>query len=334
MKTIAVGVEDLCVPCGCRCRYCLLAYSGGTVGVDYARGKRFTERFFDELERCRPDLGRNYYIGYCMDTPMLADYIRFCQRIGSPSGTFLQLNGLAIRDRAEARRFIGEIARAGIRSVDMTFYGQRAYHDRFAGRPGDFEHLMRLMDAAAEAGLALEVSMPLIRENMDQASGLLDALERFPVERYFAFLPHGKGRGWTLNGQRLTRTEFEALPERVQACFSPKIEYLPEGEWLRRGDWPRPESRTLTLSLTPDNIDRLERTPAEGIVAMLEALDERYHALLPPPEELAARYGDRDGERMYRQRDLLLEYRRRWYGEHGGGVPDMDDETGHFSVRS
>ena len=257
MKTVAIGVENLCVPCGCRCRYCLLAYSGRTVGVDYARGKRFTERFFDELERCRPDLGRNYYIGYCMGTPMLADYIRFCQHVGSPSGTFLQLNGLAVRDRAEARRFIGEIARAGVRSVDMTFYGQR-----------------------------------------------------------------------------LTRMEFEALPERVRACFSPKIEYLPEGEWLRRGDWPRPESRTLTLSLTPDNIDRLERTPAEGIVAKLEELDERYHALLPPPEELAARYGDRDGERMYRQRDLLLEYRRRWYGEHGGGVPDMDDETGHFSVRS
>ena len=68
MRTVAIGVENLCVPCGCRCRYCLLSYDGRPVGVDYERGKQFTEHFFGELERTRPELPRFYYIGYCMET--------------------------------------------------------------------------------------------------------------------------------------------------------------------------------------------------------------------------------------------------------------------------
>lgn len=334
MVTTAIGIENLCVPCRSRCRYCLLSWDGGVPGVEYRRGERFAARFLDELGRERPHLGRFYYIGYCMDTPHLTDYIRFCQGVGSPAGTFLQLNGLALRDREQTERFAEAIAAAGIKTADVTFYGQQAYHDSFAGRPGDFAFLLRLAEAAAQAGIEVTASLPVIRENMAQLPALLDQLEALPIKRFFAFFPHGKGRGWALNGQRLTRAEFEALPDRVRACFSPRVEYRTEADWLRRGDWPQPESRTLTLSLTPDNIARLEQTPALEIVQALEALDERYYGFLPPPASLAARWGDPAGEKMYRLRDLLLEYRQRHYRRYGAGMPNMDDESGHFSVRS
>ena len=334
MKTLAVGVENLCVPCGCRCRYCLLSYNGKPVGVEYGRGKRFAKQFFRGLEQARPDLRRFYYIGYCMDTPALVDYIKFCQSIGSPSGVFLQLNGLALRSADEAECFIGQIAGAGVKTVDMTFYGQEEYHDRFSGRAGDFAFLLRLLESAGRAGVEVRTSLPIIRENMAQAETLLDTLEKYPAGKRFAFLPHSKGRGQTLNSQRITRAEFDALPERVRRCFSPQVEYLSEGEWLRAGNWPKPETRTLTLSLTPENIDRLEQMPAAEIVAMLEDLDDHCSAALPSPMELAERYGDPFSSRMYRRRDLLLEWRQRYLRESGGGLPDMDDESGHFSVRN
>ncbi len=334
MRTVAIGVENLCVPCGCRCRYCLLSYDGRPVGVDYERGKQFTEHFFGELERTRPELPRFYYIGYCMETPMLTDYIRFCQSIGSPSGEFLQLNGLAMREEEAADRLMERLAAVGIKTIDTTFYGQREYHDRFAGRQGDFDLLLRLLGSAGRAGIRRRVSLPIIRENMAQAQALLETLDGYSVEEYFAFLPHCKGRGWALNSQRLTRPEFDALPAPVRARFSPQVAYRSEEEWLRLGEWPRPESRTLTLSLTPENIGRLEQMPAEQIAAMLEDLDDRYSAAVPPPSELAARYEDPAGQRMYRQRDLLLEWRRRYLLDSGDDVPDLDDERGSFSVRN
>lgn len=334
MKTIAIGVENLCVPCACRCGYCLLAYAGRPVGVEYWRGRRFAQRFLEELRRERPELGSYFYIGYCMDTPDLADYVRFCRETGSPSGEFLQLNGLRLRDERETELFAGELKELGIKSVNMTFYGLREYHDRFAGRRGDFDFLLRLMDAVGKTGIGLSVSLPILRANRTQTAELLETLAKYPVERTFAFLPHCKGRGWERRGERLTRRELEALPEAVRACFSPRVAYKTEGEWLRAGDWPEPESRTLTLSMTSENMDRLERMRASQIVEELEAMDELYFAAMPRPGELAALYGDPAGERMYRLRDLLLEYRRRWFSEHGAGLPNMDDERGCFSVRN
>lgn len=89
----------------------------------------------------------------------------------------------------------------------------------------------------------------------------------------------------------------------------------------------------LTLSLTSENIEGLEAISAEDIAAMLEGLDEEYYRFMPAPAELAVRYGNPRGRRMYRLRDLLLLWRQRFYAEFGGNRPNMDDERGCFSVR-
>ena len=333
MKTTAIGVENLCVRCHAHCRYCLLSWNGKPVGVDYDRGKRFTERLFSELNLERPDLRVLYYIGYCMDGPHLPDYIRFCRSVGSPSGEFLQLNGLALRDREEAEGYIRNIASLGIRRVDLTFYGLREYHDRFAGRTGDFDLLLALLDAAGRAGVQADVSLPILRENMAETDALLELLRKYRVGRYFAFLPHGKGRGRTIEDQRLTKAEFESLSQEVRACFSPNVRYQTEAEWIREGIWPVPQTRTLTLSLTPENMDELEAMPAGAVVSMLEKMDDCFYAAIPPPAELAAYCGDPKGQKMYRLRDLLLEWRGRFLGKSGPSLHNMDDEQGHFSVR-
>lgn len=334
MKTSSIGIENLCVPCACRCRYCLLSWDGRVPGVEYARGERFARRFMEELKQIRPEVRTFFYIGCSMETPRLSDYIARSRKTDSPSAEFLQLNGLADRDDAGAERFMSSVADAGIKTVDFTLYGLREYHDRFAGRKGDFDLLLRLLRAAKRTGIAPRVSLPILRENMGEAGPLLELLKEYGPESYFAFLPHCKGRGAALEPLRLTREEFDALPNTVRDCFSPRVEYRTEGEWVRASSWPEPESRVLTLSLTPENIVRLEGTPAEDIAAALERMDDEYYGIMPSPAELAEMYGDPESRKMYRLRDLLLLWRRRFYAEHGSSVPDMDDERGCFSVRT
>lgn len=98
------------------------------------------------------------YIGCSMDTPELLDYVSLSRETDSPSESYLQLNGLAQRSGAEAESFMASIAGAGIKSVDLTFYGMREYHDRFAGRRGDFDLLLRLLKAASGAGIGTHVT--------------------------------------------------------------------------------------------------------------------------------------------------------------------------------
>lgn len=331
MRTTTIGIENLCVPCHSFCRYCLLSSCGKTTGVDYDRGKRFVERLHREIEEKHPELNLMYYIGYCMDTPDLTDYIRFSQKIGSPSAKFLQLNGLTLRDEVGTAAFVGEIREVGIELVDLTFYGTKAYHDRFAGRPGDFDYLLRILAAANRAGLPVRISYPLQKENMHCVEEVMKMLEAYQISEISVFLPHCKGRGKTLDDQRLTSDDYESLSERVKKYLR---SYRTEQEFLKDAALETPGSRVLALALKPENIEQLESMSLEEILAYLEDLDDRYYNAIPPVEELAARYGRKEGKRLYRRfRDLHLEWQQRFLADSGAELWDMNDETHHFSVR-
>ena len=79
MKTVSFSIANYCVPCHAHCRYCLLSSCGKTGGVDPDAGMEFAGRVMREMAETRPEISVSYYIGYCMDTPKLTDYIRFCR---------------------------------------------------------------------------------------------------------------------------------------------------------------------------------------------------------------------------------------------------------------
>ena len=80
-------------------------------------------------------------------------------------------------------------------AIDLTFYGNREYHDRFAGRPGDFDYLLRVLDIANEIGLDVQLGMPLTGENASQATELLNIWDNHKSVRRSLFIPHREGRG-------------------------------------------------------------------------------------------------------------------------------------------
>jgi len=330
MKTTTLAVANLCVPCHAHCRYCLLNSCGKADGVPYERGKAFAGRLYSELLEKRPDIGFYYYIGYCMDDKNLSDYIRFSKELNGPSARFLQLNGLRIRDRDETAEFMAALAGEGIETIDLTFYGEADYHDRFAGRTGDFAFLMRILEEAKRVGIIPHISMPIHKENMLQVDRLMKEFEDRQMEDLSVFLPHGKGRGQSLHQLRLTAEDrcklSRPLQERLRANRS-------EAEWLNSISSEKPERRVLTLVLNPEEMQRLEAMPAEEILCFMEELDDRYHSLMPSAESLAARYGSPSGNRLYRRfRDLKLEWEQRYIREEGLNLWDMNDESHHFSV--
>ena len=331
MQTTSLGIANYCVPCRCDCRYCLLDSCRKATGVDYRRGAQFAERIDRELKAARPDISCHYYIGYCMDTPELESYIRFCGQRGYPGGKFLQMNGLGFRDQTALKNLMDMIHRCGVQMIDLTIYGTREYHDAFAGRKGDFDCLLRMADAAGEAHIPIHFSLPLTRENKDQADELLSILSAVPLSELAFFLPHSKGRGRTLMNERLTKSDYEALSELVRARFR-KTPLLTEAEWLAENDFPSYQERSLVLVLNPEEMDRLENMRGEEVLRFLEALDDQYLSVMPSPLELAQRYGDRHNDQMFRRRDLLLKWKQQYITETHSNIWDMDDETHHFVV--
>lgn len=331
MKTTSVAVQTLCVPCHNRCRYCLLSWDGKLPGADYHRSARYARQFHQWLRENRPELSFQFYFGFSMEHPRLTDAIAFMNSIGSAGGQFLQLDGLALRNEAETTAFLADVQSHGIRSVNLTFYGLREYHDRFAGRKGDFDYLMTILRTAQDLGLEISTGVPLTRENAPQAAELCSILTGAGAPPQF-FIPHAEGRGAALDSVRLRRRDLVALPAEVTGKLNSRI-YRTEAQWLRTDPLPIPEKRMVALSLTPENIAHFESLPFEETIRYLESLDDAYYGALPPIPELLERYGDPDSDALYSFRDLCLHFGRRHLARSQISVYDVTDERNCFSRR-
>ena len=331
MRTVSFSIANYCVPCHAHCRYCLLSSCGQVSGVDYRRSEELAHRVLTELAEKRPDISGSFYIGYCMDTTDLWDYINFSREHHSPGASFLQMNGFGFREATELLSIMQRIREAGVRLIDLTFYGTEEYHDRFAGREGDFRFVLQMVSAAIQSDLPVNISIPLLRSNLEQMDNLRSLLSGFPVASYSYFLPHSKGRGKTLQDQRITRQEFEKLPREIRDAFW-KIPHQTEAEWIAAAKWEQPGKRNLTLVLTKESIQTFEVMKAEDIISFLETMDDRYLSQLSTTPELAEKYGDPDNDQLFRYRDLLLKWQQQFIADTGNTIFDMHDETHHFSI--
>ncbi|MBO4298166.1 MAG: radical SAM protein [Clostridia bacterium] len=325
MRTASVMLQNLCVPCGCRCRYCLLSWAGRCVGVGYERSERFARRFHDWIAAERPDVEFNFSFGYSMEHPRLFEALAFLRSIGSVGGEFLQCDGMRFRSAAEIDELMGGLRSAGVRSLNFTFYGTAAYHDRFAGRAGDYEHLLHMIDGAVRHGFETSAGIPLTRESASQADDLLDALNGRHIGRVFLFVPHAEGRGVLIDPIRFSQNDYNALSDAARALLNTN-RFKTEDKWFAQGRFAEPETRSLLISLTPENIDRLEQTPFAEIIAEAERLDDEYYRALPSCEALARRYGNPDSGLFYGWRDLLAHYQKRFIQENNLSLYDVTDE--------
>lgn len=332
MKTTSINICTLCVPCDCRCRYCLLSWDGKLYGADYDRCRQYGENFYNWLRENRPELSFAFYWGYSMEHPRLLDAIDFLQKIGSPSGEFLQFNGMKMRSNPELSILLSDLKTHGIKLIDLTFYGTQAYHDRFAGRKGDFDLMIRTLQVANELDFPVKIGIPVTQENVSQIDDLLHLLDVYKLHHLALFIPHEEGRGIGLRNVRLREEDYCHMSERAKGLLNRNL-YRTEADWLLKMPFAAPRNRVLTISLTPENIETFEKLTFDNTVKLLEQMDENYHAALPDINDLAKRYGDPTGSALYRLRDLQMSYQKRYIEENNLQLYDIHDERQCFVRR-
>lgn len=330
MKTTSINILNLCVRCYNHCKYCLLSWEGKCLGIDYTRSTEYARSFYNWLKTAHPEMNFVYYFGYSMEHPDLPDAIRFMQETHSPGGEFLQFDGMKMRSRAELHELLGSIKTLGIKLIDFTFYGTQDYHDRFAGRKGDFELMMNSLEIALEKGLDVEVGIPITKENIAQIDELIAMLPEKQI-RIFLFTPHSGGRGITLLDSKITVDDYESLSTAAKQRFNRNSNKTPS-EWLET-DLPTVKNRVLTLSLLPSNMELLERRSFENTLTELERMDEDYYSIVPDFQSLLAMYADYNDRRLYSRKDLYMLYRRQYIADNKLTVSDMTDERLSGSFR-
>ena len=332
MRTTSVLIHSLCVPCYNHCRYCLLSWNGKAVGADWDRSVALAERFMDELRDQQPEIRSGFSFGYSMEHPDLKGAIRTLHRLGGPTADFLQCDGMKMRNDTECIELMGMLRDEGIKRLNFTLYGLSDYHDRFAGRKGDFELILRMMRAAKASRLPFSAGIPLTSENIHEVDRLVGVLQDHGSEKVFLTIPHEEGRGKLLRDVRLSMQGFLELSAETQKLLNATL-YRTEGDWLRDPEPICDTQRMVMIALRADNMDAYESRDVMSIVREIEALDESYYAAFPSFQELAKIYGDPDGEKLYRIRDLYHHYRTQYAQDHDIQVYDVTDERQSGSRR-
>ncbi len=332
MQTTSVLVQSLCVPCYNHCRHCLLSWNGKVEGADWDRSVRLAERLIGELREQKPEIRSGFSFGYSMEHPDLKGAIRTLRRLGGPTAAFLQCDGMKMRNDAECIELMGMLHDEGIKQLNFTLYGLSAYHDRFAGRKGDFALILRMMRAAKASRLPFTTGIPLTSENIHEADDLVQILLDYGSEKVFLTIPHEEGRGKLLRDVRLNMQGFLKLSPETQKLLNRTL-FRTEGDWLREAEPIHDTQRMVMIALRPDNMDVYESRDVMSIIREIEALDENYYSTFPGFQELAEIYGDQNSEKLYRIRDLYHHYRMQYAQDHDIRVYDVTDERQSGSRR-
>ncbi len=332
MKTTSVLIHSLCVPCGNYCRYCLLSWNGKVEGADWDRSVDLAERFLNELREQQPEIKRGFSFGYSMEHPNLKGAVRTLRRLGGPTADFLQCDGMKMRNDTECIELMEMLHDEGIKQLNFTLYGLSDYHDRFAGRKGDFELNLRMMQAAKASQLPFTTGIPLTAENVHEVDDLVRILQDHGSEKVFLTIPHEEGRGKLLRDVRLGMEGFLELSEETQKLLNRTL-YRTERDWLRDSEPIHDTHRTILIALRADNIDAYESRDVMSIIREIEALDENYYSSFPSFQELAEVYGDPNSEKLYRIRDLYYHYRAQYAQDYDIQVYDVTDERQSGSRR-
>jgi len=332
MKTSSVMIQSLCIPCYNHCRYCLLSWDGMVEGTAWDRSVRLAERLLNELRTELPEIKSQFSFGYSMEHPDLREAIRTLHRLGSPQARFIQCDGMKMRSESECDELMIMLLDEQIKELNFTVYGARDYHDGFAGRRGDYDLLIRMMKSAKQFAIPFSIGIPVTQENINQIDDLVAELSRLGSNKIFLFIPHEEGRGKSLGDVRLRKQDLSVLSEQSRRLLNDEI-YRPEADWLKEPELQRENKRMILISLRPDNIEKYENRSAVDIVREIEALDEKYYSSFHGFEELAKVYGNQDGDRMYRFRDLFQHYRLLFAMEHNVLAYDVTDERQSGSRR-
>jgi hypothetical protein len=134
-------------PCAHICRYCQIGDRSGKFPFD--RWLSFYVRFIDWFEeRSLKDIRMSggFFPSFNFDIKTYMTLKEWYQRKLGVDWHGIALGGLKMRNEAEMRRWLVERQAVGFKVVIGTFVGHGAVHDRWNGRQGDFDFMIRTLD--------------------------------------------------------------------------------------------------------------------------------------------------------------------------------------------
>jgi hypothetical protein len=334
-KVSCLTIEANISPCAHICRYCSIGDRGSKFQIE--RWTAFVERFLDWQKSKSPNapLVQGGFLGpaYNFDLETFVSLSHWYERTQGHALTWIPLGGVKMCSDPEMRQWLLERQAAGVEGVSASFVGYGSVHDRWNGRRGDFNFLMRTLRTAAEIGMEHGTTLYLTKSSlplMDELARTLDTLPTPHIGRHvrpFYYIGHGAHH----EAECITEEDREQLPAFARESLEKNFGLRSEREWIEsiRSEEETPRDLYLHLELTRENIDRLEAMSCDDIFADLETRARVTLSAFPSLHELCETYGDRNGTKIMIPVDIDRLWLSRFLDEH---PMDFDRSLLHYHL--
>ncbi|MCQ9206888.1 MAG: radical SAM protein [Omnitrophica bacterium] len=145
--------------------------------------------------------------------PLVRDDIYELIRYAHSAGleTALATNGTLV-----TREVAGRLRESGMRLVSISTYGASAeIHDEFCAMKGAFKKTLKGIENLKKSGIDIQINTTITKKNLSQ----LEAIGEFAVKQgavaYHVFFLVPTGRGKYMEGDRMSRLEYEKALNRL-----------------------------------------------------------------------------------------------------------------------
>jgi hypothetical protein len=304
IKITGVGTVNDTGQCVTRCRWCAF----GNIGAYNLTAERISavlERLIEWRDRNRPsDYKVSFRWGrsFNFDIKTLVARAKLYKRVFGGMEKSIPFGGIYFKPDDQLRTWLLERKDIGIEKIVASFAGTRDLHDKWAGKKGEFDQLVRASWIAGEIDIEYSENLFLTKSTLPLLDELMDLLDAIPGRKSRTIGPvHYRGRAQKMEDERITEDIMRHLPGRINEYFHTRNNMKKERDWMEMvstGD-QEPIEVELLLFIDSSNMDWIEATPMDDIMADLEIRTRRAYAVIPTIRELCERHGDRENTRMY-----------------------------------
>lgn len=306
--------------CAHSCRYCSISKKDFS-DLPFSRFEDVVDSLIEWVSKNRgSEFGIYPVANNCddIDDTLIPPYMRLLRRAGR-TVDLMTTGGLRMRAKPQMKGWLSAWHEHGVNCVHASYAGHGPTHDRWNGRRGDFVWLLAVQQLAMELGMELGQSLFLAKSTLPLLNALIEELDAIGAKvRYRRIFPFAYvGLAARHEDDRIDEAIRDALPDLLGAAAPDTSTWHSEREWIDL-IYCDPEDSVLSpvtfhLEVSDANIDQLESTPWDDIMADLETRTRAVYAAIPPIGELCSVYGDAANARIYASR---IEMDRMWLARH------------------
>lgn len=109
--------------------------------------------------------------------PEIIELLSYARKMGIVHLPLLSTNGIGLVTRTEWKEILDEFRRSGVKVLNMSLFGEKDYHNWFAGRNDSYQLIRRAAQRAKDMGFRLKWNLFVTSQNADQIARLAEELE-------------------------------------------------------------------------------------------------------------------------------------------------------------